>query len=133
VSEKQLELQANSMQLLYYQAPLSATLLMPVIPFVEPLFSDHGIFGVWSYEALVSSRQFARQLAFFTHSGSCNLLYVLFIYMLVSVACRFMFMFIESHVTFMFIIVAYAGSGDQSQLSGTFSEVKARRPRLSIN
>jgi solute carrier family 35 protein E3 len=55
VSDKQLELQANSMQLLYYQAPLSATILMPIIPFVEPLFSDQGIFGIWSYEALASS------------------------------------------------------------------------------
>jgi solute carrier family 35, member E3 len=54
VSEKQLELQANSMQLLYYQAPLAATILMPIIPYFEPLFDNQGLFGVWSYEVLVS-------------------------------------------------------------------------------
>ena len=37
MGEKQHEFQVNSMQLLFYQAPLSALLLLIVIPFVEPL------------------------------------------------------------------------------------------------
>ena len=37
VGEKQHEFQVNSMQLLFYQAPLSALLLLIVIPFVEPV------------------------------------------------------------------------------------------------
>ncbi|KAK2725232.1 solute carrier family 35 member E3-like isoform X2 [Artemia franciscana] len=37
VGEKQKELQVNSMQLLFYQAPLSAAMLLVIIPFVEPL------------------------------------------------------------------------------------------------
>ncbi|KAJ8301808.1 hypothetical protein KUTeg_020795 [Tegillarca granosa] len=54
VGEKQHEFQINSMQLLYYQAPLSAGLLMIVIPFIEaPIFSLHGTFGEWSYEVVL--------------------------------------------------------------------------------
>ncbi|CAL1544238.1 unnamed protein product [Lymnaea stagnalis] len=54
VGEKQHELQVNSMQLLYYQAPLSAFLLLFVIPFFEPLDAFHGVFFNWPFEALVS-------------------------------------------------------------------------------
>ena len=53
-SDAQQKMQVNSLQLLYYQAPLSATVLMPVIVIFEPLFADRGIFAVWFYEALVS-------------------------------------------------------------------------------
>lgn len=53
VNEKQSELQCNSMQLLYYQAPLSAICVAIVIPFFEPVFSKGGIFGTaWSAKAL---------------------------------------------------------------------------------
>ena len=45
----------DSLQLLFYQAPLSATLLVFVIPFFEPVFGDHGVFSAWSIEAIVSS------------------------------------------------------------------------------
>jgi solute carrier family 35 protein E3 len=41
------------MQLLYYQAPLSAALLILVIPFFEPLFGQGGVFGPWSLNAVV--------------------------------------------------------------------------------
>ena len=54
VSEKQQQFHADSLQLLFYQAPLSATLLMPVIPFFEPIFSDQGLLAVWSYEVMVN-------------------------------------------------------------------------------
>ncbi|CAB3385841.1 Hypothetical predicted protein [Cloeon dipterum] len=37
VSEKQHSLQMDAMQLLYYQAPLSAALLMVLVPFLEPM------------------------------------------------------------------------------------------------
>ena len=54
VSEKQHEYQCHSLQLLYYQAPLSASLLLLVIPVVEPVFNERGAFAPWSYEAVVS-------------------------------------------------------------------------------
>ncbi|KAF6032555.1 SLC35E3 [Bugula neritina] len=55
VGSKQQEFQANSMQLLYYQAPLSALLLMIVIPFAEPVTSAGGIFSqLWSLSAILS-------------------------------------------------------------------------------
>ncbi|XP_055953990.1 solute carrier family 35 member E3-like [Argiope bruennichi] len=44
VGEKQKEFQVNSMQLLYYQAPLSATLLLFCIPIVEPPWALDGFF-----------------------------------------------------------------------------------------
>ncbi|XP_063404363.1 solute carrier family 35 member E3-like isoform X1 [Mytilus trossulus] len=48
VGEKQHEFQVNSMQLLYYQAPLSSAMLFVVIPFVEPdVWSFHGALGEW--------------------------------------------------------------------------------------
>ncbi|KAG8577920.1 hypothetical protein GDO81_010327 [Engystomops pustulosus] len=53
VGAKQHELQVNSMQLLYYQAPLSSGMLLSVIPFFEPIVGDGGIFGPWSFTALV--------------------------------------------------------------------------------
>jgi len=42
VGSKQKELEANSMQLLYYQAPLSSAMLLCIIPFFEPLTGAHG-------------------------------------------------------------------------------------------
>ncbi|GFR70906.1 solute carrier family 35 member E3 [Elysia marginata] len=54
VGEKQSELQVNSMQLLYYQAPLSAFLLLFVIPFFEPLDAFHGVFFNWPFDALAA-------------------------------------------------------------------------------
>ena len=55
VNEKQKEFGINSMQLLYYQAPLSATMLLFIIPFFEPVISPGGLLGgQWSIKALVS-------------------------------------------------------------------------------
>ncbi|XP_037551650.1 solute carrier family 35 member E3 isoform X2 [Nematolebias whitei] len=54
VGAKQHELQVNSMQLLFYQAPLSSAFLLGVIPVFEPLTGDGGIFGPWSLPALVT-------------------------------------------------------------------------------
>ena len=47
VSTKQQEFQVNSMQLLYYQAPLSACLLVIFIPFFDPITGTHGILQLW--------------------------------------------------------------------------------------
>ncbi|KTF86234.1 hypothetical protein cypCar_00035395, partial [Cyprinus carpio] len=47
------ELQVNSMQLLYYQAPMSSAFLLVLVPFFEPLTGEGGIFGPWSFLALV--------------------------------------------------------------------------------
>ncbi|XP_053544342.1 solute carrier family 35 member E3 [Ictalurus punctatus] len=52
VGAKQHELQVNSMQLLYYQAPMSSAFLLTLIPFFEPLTGEGGIFGPWSLQAL---------------------------------------------------------------------------------
>ena len=42
------------MQLLFYQAPLSAVILSLVVPFFEPLTGDEGVFSSeWTLEALV--------------------------------------------------------------------------------
>lgn len=54
VGAKQHELQVNSMQLLYYQAPLSSGFLLCIVPVFEPLTGDGGIFGPWSLPALVT-------------------------------------------------------------------------------
>ncbi|XP_065828817.1 solute carrier family 35 member E3-like [Oscarella lobularis] len=54
VGTKQEELDVNSMQLLYYQAPMSALLLVGVIVFVEPVFAQGGVFGSWSISALLA-------------------------------------------------------------------------------
>ncbi|KAG7454658.1 hypothetical protein MATL_G00262060 [Megalops atlanticus] len=53
VGAKQHELQVNSMQLLYYQAPMSSGFLLALVPFFEPLTGEGGIFGPWSFPALV--------------------------------------------------------------------------------
>ncbi|XP_068937186.1 solute carrier family 35 member E3 isoform X2 [Petaurus breviceps papuanus] len=52
VGAKQHELQVNSMQLLYYQAPMSSAMLLMVVPFFEPVFGKGGILGPWSFSAL---------------------------------------------------------------------------------
>ncbi|KAK6292325.1 hypothetical protein J4Q44_G00369090 [Coregonus suidteri] len=52
VGVKQHELQVNSMQLLYYQAPMSSAFLLSLVPFFEPLSGEGGIFGPWSFPAL---------------------------------------------------------------------------------
>ncbi|XP_077325212.1 solute carrier family 35 member E3 [Lithobates pipiens] len=52
VGAKQHELQVNSMQLLYYQAPLSSAMLLTVVPFFEPIIGEGGIFGPWSLTAV---------------------------------------------------------------------------------
>ncbi|KAF7642845.1 hypothetical protein LDENG_00249620 [Lucifuga dentata] len=54
VGAKQQELQVNSMQLLYYQAPLSSGFLLGLVPLFEPLTGDGGIIGPWSLSALVT-------------------------------------------------------------------------------
>uniref|UniRef100_H2YTZ9 Sugar phosphate transporter domain-containing protein n=2 Tax=Ciona savignyi TaxID=51511 RepID=H2YTZ9_CIOSA len=45
VKNKQADLKANSMQLLLYQAPMSSVMLLCVLPFLEPVFSDGGVFA----------------------------------------------------------------------------------------
>ena len=62
VGEKQQELQVNSMQLLYYQAPLSALLLVFIIPFFEPLDAYHGVLYSWPFETLVRVAVSSRHL-----------------------------------------------------------------------
>jgi solute carrier family 35 protein E3 len=44
IGEKQKELGINALQLLIYQAPLSAIVLAFVIPFFEPVFNNKGLF-----------------------------------------------------------------------------------------
>ncbi|XP_060695771.1 solute carrier family 35 member E3 isoform X1 [Hemiscyllium ocellatum] len=53
VGAKQHELQVNSMQLLYYQAPMSSIILMFTVPFFEPVTGEGSIFGNWSSTALM--------------------------------------------------------------------------------
>ncbi|XP_029453090.1 solute carrier family 35 member E3 [Rhinatrema bivittatum] len=53
VGAKQQELQVNSMQLLYYQAPMSSLLLLCVVPLFEPVYGEGGIFGPWSASAII--------------------------------------------------------------------------------
>ncbi|XP_042907470.1 solute carrier family 35 member E3 [Parasteatoda tepidariorum] len=45
VGEKQREFQMNSMQLLYYQAPLSSLLLLFCVPMIEPPWAQDGLFN----------------------------------------------------------------------------------------
>ena len=54
VSEKQKELQMDSMQLLLYQAPMSAFMLTLVFPFLEPVDAGHGLFRLWPTNCIVS-------------------------------------------------------------------------------
>lgn len=56
VGEKQKELKVNAMQLLYYQAPLSAILLLFCIPFFEPITGYGSVFSSWPLQAVVSTR-----------------------------------------------------------------------------
>ena len=44
------------MQLLYYQAPLSACILAVTVPFFEPVFGAGGVFSAWEPNAIVSIR-----------------------------------------------------------------------------
>ncbi|XP_048827244.1 solute carrier family 35 member E3 [Brienomyrus brachyistius] len=53
VGVKQHELQVNSMQLLYYQAPMSSAFLLLLVPFFEPPSGEGGVFGPWSLSAMV--------------------------------------------------------------------------------
>ncbi|XP_023226107.1 solute carrier family 35 member E3-like isoform X4 [Centruroides sculpturatus] len=54
VGEKQKEFQVNSMQLLYYQAPLSMMILLLIIPFIEPPWVDGGLFQhAWTIKDLI--------------------------------------------------------------------------------
>nr|CAD7576132.1 unnamed protein product [Timema californicum] len=56
VSQKQHDLQMNSMQLLYYQAPLSAAILLFLIPFLEPIQSTiHHVWSIHSISLVVAS------------------------------------------------------------------------------
>eukprot|EP00112_Aurelia_sp_Birch-Aquarium-sp1_P004884 Seg1551.4 transcript_id=Seg1551.4/GoldUCD/mRNA.D3Y31 product="Solute carrier family 35 member E3" protein_id=Seg1551.4/GoldUCD/D3Y31 len=52
VGTKQQEFGVNSMQLLNYQAPLSASFLFVTIPFFEPVIGTGGLFGPWPIQAL---------------------------------------------------------------------------------
>ncbi|KAL6083004.1 hypothetical protein STEG23_028004, partial [Scotinomys teguina] len=67
VGAKQHELQVNSMQLLYYQAPMSSAMLLVTVPFFEPVFGEGGIFGPWSVSALLSG---PCSMKFFADPGS---------------------------------------------------------------
>ncbi|KAH7948135.1 hypothetical protein HPB52_018714 [Rhipicephalus sanguineus] len=50
VGEKQKEFQVNSMQLLFYQAPLSALMLVVLVPIVEPPWAPGGfLYQQWSW------------------------------------------------------------------------------------
>lgn len=54
VGEKQKEFQVNSMQLLFYQAPLSALLLLFVVPIVEPPWAAEGFLNHrWTLDQMV--------------------------------------------------------------------------------
>ncbi|XP_038054467.1 solute carrier family 35 member E3-like isoform X2 [Patiria miniata] len=52
VGAKQREFQVNSMQLLYYQAPLSACILALIVPFFEPVFGENGVLSSWDAYAI---------------------------------------------------------------------------------
>lgn len=54
VGEKQKEFQVNSMQLLFYQAPLSALMLMVLVPLIEPPWAPGGfLYQSWSQLHLI--------------------------------------------------------------------------------
>lgn len=54
VGSKQKELDVTPFQLLYYQAPLSAMMLLVVVPFFEPPFQAGGALATnWSSDAQV--------------------------------------------------------------------------------
>lgn len=54
VGEKQKEFQVNSMQLLYYQAPLSALILFGCLPLIEPPWAENGlVYQKWYFSDIV--------------------------------------------------------------------------------
>lgn len=53
VGTKQKEFQVNSMQLLYYQAPLSAGLLAIAVLIFEPVTAERGLLASWSWSSLL--------------------------------------------------------------------------------
>lgn len=54
VNEKQLEFNCDSMQLLFYQAPLSAICIAIIVPFFEPIFQPGGLFGTsWDMYGII--------------------------------------------------------------------------------
>lgn len=69
VGAKQHELQVNSMQLLYYQAPMSCCILMCIVPFFEPIFGEGGIFGPWPLSTVVS---FESLILYYNNSEAIN-------------------------------------------------------------
>lgn len=74
VGKKQKDLDLNALQLLFYQAPLSALLLIMVIPFFEPLFETNGAF--------YNSRTL-NEIILITLSGAMAFLVNLSIYMVI--------------------------------------------------
>ena len=56
IGEKQKELQLNSMQLLYYQAPISAALLILPVLICEPI--SLVIYRTWTFYELVAYLSF---------------------------------------------------------------------------
>ena len=56
IGEKQKELQLNSMQLLYYQAPISAALLILPVLICEPI--SLVIYRTWTFYELVAYSSF---------------------------------------------------------------------------
>ena len=69
LSEKHRALQVNSLQLLFYQTPLSVTFLTPIIAIIVPLTSEHGLFTVWSYDVMVWTSQLFKS----THYSCCSI------------------------------------------------------------
>ncbi|XP_008682489.1 solute carrier family 35 member E3 isoform X3 [Ursus maritimus] len=69
VGAKQHELQVNSMQLLYYQAPMSSAMLLVAVPFFEPVFGEGGLFGPWSVSALVTGHMVSFDLSESLHTS----------------------------------------------------------------
>lgn len=77
VGSLQRDLNVNSMQLLFYQAPLSASLLVLVIPFFEPVIAEGGLFSawpakVWCFVFLSSVIAFSINLTIFLIIGSTS-------------------------------------------------------------
>lgn len=53
VGTKQKEFQVNSMQLLYYQAPLSAGMLAVAVLIFEPITAENGLLSSWSMSSVL--------------------------------------------------------------------------------
>ncbi len=47
IGTKQTEFQLNALQLLFYQAPLSAIMLAFIVPFFEPVFGEAGALNLF--------------------------------------------------------------------------------------